>query len=251
LRVVGSGPALPRPGSACTCYLAESADGRVVLDLGSGAVGKLLEVVAIERLDAIVISHMHADHFFDLVPLRYGLKAGRPAPRGRLPLFLPPGGGAALATLRDAVAVNVQADFFERYYAVEEYDPTRDLCIADMRLRFRRTRHYVDAYAVRVESGGAAITYSADTAPSDEVVELARATSLFLCEAALGLGSEQDPRGHLSAQEAALMAAQADAKRLVLTHYPATWPPAALARAAQAVYRGPVGVAQDGDAYAL
>ncbi len=83
---------MPRPGSACSSYLVQTENAAVLLDLGSGALGKLQLAIDYARLDAIVISHMHADHFLDLVPLRYGLKYGEPPRAERIPLWLPPGG---------------------------------------------------------------------------------------------------------------------------------------------------------------
>jgi ribonuclease BN (tRNA processing enzyme) len=99
---------------------------------------------------------------------------------------------------------------------------------------------------MRVESGGASLTYSADTAPCDAVVEHAAGSGLFICEAALGLGSERGERGHSSAEEAGEMAARAGVGRLVLTHYPAEYAPEALVEAAERRFRGPVEAAYDG-----
>jgi ribonuclease BN (tRNA processing enzyme) len=235
---------MPRPDQACSSYLVKSGQAALLLDLGSGAASKLQQAIEYECLDAIVISHMHADHFFDLVPLRYSLKYGKTAHR-RLPLWLPPGGRRALEALRVAASVDTPPDFFESLFAIEEYDPLEALQVKDARVQFRRTRHYVEGYAVRVESGDTSVTYSSDTAPCDGVVELARETMRFLCEAALGLGGEDGERGHSSAEEAGEMARRADAKRLVLTHYPAE-PASALVDRARTRFAGPIAAAVDG-----
>jgi ribonuclease BN (tRNA processing enzyme) len=246
LRIVGSSPAMPRPGSACSSYLLRTEDASLLVDIGSGAVGKLQLAVDYLELDAIVISHMHPDHFFDLVPLRYGVKA-RLRPVGRkLALWLPPGGSDRLRALSKVVSGHAGSEFFDDAFAVSEYDPARGLHVKDVRLDFCRTRHFVPAYAVRAVHDGARITYSADTAPSDTVVEHARDSAVFLCEAALGLGTEEGERGHTSAAEAGEMARRANAGRLVITHYPATDSPAALADAAKRSFEGPVEAAHDG-----
>jgi ribonuclease BN (tRNA processing enzyme) len=198
-----------------------------------------------QPLDAIVISHMHADHFFDLVPLRYALKYGDDAFE-RVPLWLPPGGRTALAALRNAVSPDAAEDFFEPVYDVREYDPAAPLEIKDLHLSFARTLHYIEGYAVRLERGDASLTYSADTAPCDAIVGLAQKASLFLCEASLGLGTEEGKRGHCSAYEAGEMAQRAHAERLLLTHYPAAVPTEALIEAAQSRFSGRVSAARDG-----
>jgi ribonuclease BN (tRNA processing enzyme) len=237
---------MPRPGGAASSYLVRSDDTAVLLDVGSGSFAKLELAIDYTRLDAVVVSHMHADHFFDLVPFRYALKYGHLRPGRRLPLWLPPGGRISLDALRRAVSIDVPADFFDALFEVREYDPVKPLRVRDFDLRFVRTRHYVEAYAIRVERDSAAVAYSADTAPCDAVIELARASSVFLCEAALGLGTEDGERGHLSAEEAGEMAAAAGARRLLLTHYSSSYAPQALIDAASRRFSGPVEAADDG-----
>jgi ribonuclease BN (tRNA processing enzyme) len=237
---------MPRPGGACSSYLVQTSDAAVLLDIGSGASGKLQLAIEYARLSAIVISHMHADHFFDLVPLRYGLKYGPSSSIRRLPLWLPPGGRTALDALTRAVAVDAPDDFFDEFFEVRHYEPESGLAVGSLHLRFGKTRHYVDAFAVRAQCGPASVIYSADSAPCDALVELARESSLFLCEAGLGLGDEPGRRGHSSAQEAGEMARAARAERLLLTHYPAACAPDSLVEAARRHFSGFVEAAQDG-----
>jgi ribonuclease BN (tRNA processing enzyme) len=218
----------------------------VLFDLGSGALGNLQLTIDYPRLDAVVVSHMHADHFLDLIPLRYGLTYGPLVREGRLPLWLPPGGASVLRKLCGAFEREGGRDFLDGVFAVGEYDPSAPLDVGDLRLTFRKTVHYIDAYAIRAEHGTASVTYSGDTAPCDAVVDLARDCSLFLCEATLGLGSEEGPRGHSSSADAASMASKAGAHRLALTHYAATSTPEALIEAASRAFTGPVSVVDDG-----
>ncbi|MBV8147612.1 MAG: MBL fold metallo-hydrolase [Candidatus Eremiobacteraeota bacterium] len=246
LRVVGSSPAMPRPGGANSCYLVRSPATTVLLDVGSGAAGKLQLATDYRELDAIVISHMHPDHFFDLVALRHGLKYGEGSSKERMPLWLPPGGAEILSTLSALISEGGRRGFFDDIYLVHEYEPVVPLHVGDLRVRFARTQHYIAAYAMRIECGGKTLTYSADTAPCDAVVELARGADLFLCEAALGLESEHGERGHSSAYEASEMAARAGAARLVLTHYPARCSAEELIDAARTRFNGPIEVADDG-----
>jgi ribonuclease BN (tRNA processing enzyme) len=237
---------MPRPGGACSSYLIRTDDASVVFDLGTGAFAKLLLAVDPTRIDAIVVTHMHADHFFDLVPLHYTMKYGDVRFERRLPVWLPPGGRSSLEALRRAVSPDAREDFFSGFFAVAEYDPAQELRINDLTLRFARTRHFVDAYAIRAESAGASLAYSADTAPCEPVVALASQASLFLCEAAVGLATEQGERGHSSAEEAGEMAARARAGRLLLTHYSAAHAPSSLAEAAAKHFAGPVAAVDDG-----
>ena len=237
---------MPRPGGASSAYLIRSESTALLLDIGSGAVAKLQLAMEYCELDGIVVSHMHADHFFDLVPLRYGLKYGERRRERRLPVWLPPGGRRALDALRKAVSKDAPDDFFDTTFEISEYEPAETLQVKELSLRFCRTLHYVEAYAVRVESGKRSITYSADTAPCESVVEHARGSSVFLCEAALGLGTEEGERGHSSAREAGEMARDARVGQLILTHYPAHDSASALVAAAQNAFTGRVSAADDG-----
>ena len=246
LRVVGSSPSVQRPGRACSCYLLRSRDAAVLLDLGSGALGNLHTAIDYPQLDAVVVSHMHADHFLDIIPLRYGLKYGPLLRDGRMPLWLPPGGSGMLRTIASAFAPEGPSDFLDEVFVVNEYDPAIPLEINDLRLTFRKTRHYIDTYAIRAERGSASIVYSADTAPCDAIVEHARDCSLFLCESTLGLGSEDGERGHLTAEEAGQLASSAGVHRLILTHYSSTYAPDELVEAAQSSFKGRVSIADDG-----
>jgi ribonuclease BN (tRNA processing enzyme) len=217
-----------------------------LLDVGTGAFANLQEHIEYTDVDAIVISHMHADHFIDLIPYRYGLKYGPLLRDERLPLFLPPGGEAMLRKLCSAFAKEDRADFLDEVFEVSEYDASGVLEVGDMRMTFQPTVHYVDAYAIRVARGDASVVYSADTAPSEEVADFAAGCNLFLCEATLGLGAEIGERGHLSAWEAGELARRAGARRLLLTHYGADYAPQELVDAADDAFTGTTAIADDG-----
>jgi ribonuclease BN (tRNA processing enzyme) len=247
IRVVGSSPSVPRPGRACSCHLVHAQGTNVLLDMGTGALANLRLLMDYADLDAIVITHMHADHFLDLIPLRYGLKYGPLTRADRLPLWLPPGGEAQLRKVAATFASEGPNDFLDEVFEVHEYDPTASLQVGNLAVTFAKTVHYIDAYAVRLERNGASVCYSSDTAPCERVEELARGCNVFLCEAALGLAVETGPvRGHLTAIEAGEMAQRAGARRLLLTHYGTEFAPGELEDAARSVYRGPCAIADDG-----
>jgi len=251
VRVLGSSPSVQRPGRACSSYLVRTRDATVALDLGSGALGNLNAAIEYPRVDAVVVSHMHADHFLDVVPLRYGLKYGPLRRERRMPLWLPPGGVRVLRTLCGAFVSEGAGDFLDEVFDVAEYAADRPLEINDLRLTFGPTRHYIRTYAIRAERDGVSVVYSADTAPCESVVEHARDCSLFLCEATLGLGSEESPRGHSSAREAGEMARRAGAGELALTHYGGGEDASQLAEAAGSAFGGRIRVADDGLDFAL
>lgn len=216
-----------------------------MLDLGTGAFANLRRHADYDRLGAVVISHMHADHFIDLIPLRYALKYGARRRRDKLPVYLPPDG---LALLRDLVGAfpSEPGRFLDDVFALAEYDPSQPLAVGGATLRFAQTEHYIPAFAVRWQRDGASVTYSADTAPDERVVALARESDVFLCEATLRHGEvEPGVRGHSSAAEAAAMARAAGARRLVLTHYGEESTSSDLDQSARELFAGEILVADD------
>lgn len=244
LYVAGSSSAVPRPGRANSGYLLRSGGCALAIDFGTGVLARLRERLEPTRLDAVVVSHMHADHFFDIVPLRYALRyemrRGEP-----LPVYLPPGGIEIARTIGNPLRED--ADFYDDVLALHEYSPDRPLAIGGCTITFAPTVHYIPACAMRIQTGAGVLGYSADTAPCNEVSELVRGADLFLCEAALGAGGKENGRrGHLNAHEAGEMASRAGVRHLVLTHYSAKAHPHSLRDAAAQAFSGEITVADDG-----
>ncbi len=198
LTVLGCSTAAPHPASPTAGFLVEWDTTAVLLDVGQGVIRNLQRVLEPHDLDAIVIGHMHADHYLDIVGLRYLYPWGERAP-DPLAIHLPPGGRARLDALANAVSERVA--FFDAAFDAVEYDPDSTLAVGDLRIRFVRGRHYVPAWGVIVEApDGTRLGYTGDTGPSDTVVEAMRGVDLLLVEAALADIRFDDPeRGHLLA----------------------------------------------------
>src|SRR3954449_12790557 len=98
ITVLGKSPAWQDVGGACSGYLIEGGGVRVLLDCGPGVFAKLRSRVDYVDVDAVVISHLHADHVTDLVTFASALRYGtRPAVAPRL--IAPPGAHAVLERL--------------------------------------------------------------------------------------------------------------------------------------------------------
>ena len=190
MTVLGKSPAWQDAGGACSGYLVEGGGTRVLLDCGPGVFGKLRRYVDYVDVDAVVISHLHADHIFDLVPFASGLRYAprqQPVPVDRWPgtdeparprLLAPTGARDALRALCAGGAMS--AEHVERAFALSEYT-TADLpSIGGLRLRFAAVPHYVPTNAVEVVHDGARLTFSADCAPSDALCAFAADTDLLL-----------------------------------------------------------------------
>jgi ribonuclease BN (tRNA processing enzyme) len=218
LTVLGCSTAAPHPATPTAGYLVEWADTAILFDVGQGVVRNLQRVMDPHDLAAIVIGHMHADHYLDVVGLRYLYPWGEPAP-DPLPVHLPPGGRARLDAL--ATGVSERVGFFDAAFVAAEYDPETPLQIGPLQVSFVRGRHYVPAWGVVIEApDGARLGYTGDTGPSDSVAQAMHGVDLLLVEAALHDLRFDDPeRGHLTAEEALDLARAAEARSTLLVHY--------------------------------
>jgi ribonuclease BN (tRNA processing enzyme) len=218
LTVLGCSTAAPHPATPTAGYLVEWDKTAILLDCGQGVIRNLQKVLDPHDLAAIVIGHMHADHYLDIVGLRYLYPWGEPAPVP-LPIYLPPGGRARVDAL--AVAVSERVGFFDAAFTAVEYDPDAALEIGELRLRFVRGRHYVPAWGVVIDApDGSRLAYTGDTGPSASVEDDVRDADLLLVESALGLAAHDDPeRGHLTPEEAIELARRAKARSAILVHY--------------------------------
>jgi ribonuclease BN (tRNA processing enzyme) len=173
-------------------------------------------------LDGIVISHMHLDHILDLAALRFALSYNPIKPPGRLPLWLPPGGCARFARFALAFVDESEAsDFFSSVFDLREYDPGDRLTVGNVLLTFSPTVHYVPCWAMRLRSAGSGdLGYTADTGPAAPLAAFFGDVDVLIAEATLATPNDDSSpeRGHLTAEEAGLLADEANAATLVLSH---------------------------------
>jgi ribonuclease BN (tRNA processing enzyme) len=250
LTVVGCAGSFPGPDSAASCYLLEAEhEGRtwrILLDLGSGAFGSLQRYVDPLAIDAVLLSHLHADHCLDLtayyVVRRYHPSGHQP----RIPVWGPEGTAARMARAYDLDPTPGMDEEFEfRTYGAEPFE------IGPFRVEPIPVDHPVPAYGLRVSADGATLGYSGDTGPSWGLARVADGVDLFLAEASFVSGRSNPPGLHLTGTDCGRAAAGAGARRLVLTHVPPWYDPAVAEAEARAVYDGPIDVAAPGVVYEL
>ncbi len=218
LTVLGRWSPYPPADGACPGYLVEVGDYRVLIDCGAGVLSNLQKVASVFDLSAIVITHLHIDHVLDLFALKQVLRFGRfPSVAPPMRLFGPPD---TMEVLPSWLTESGQEAFRERFLFLPIVAGTAAR-LGPCVMRFGATTHGVPCFAVRIEAEGRVLAYSADTGPSGAVRGLAEAADLFLCENTLPPGQEARAQqaGHLSARLAAEIAVQADARRLLLTHF--------------------------------
>jgi ribonuclease BN (tRNA processing enzyme) len=262
ITVLGKSPAWQDADGACSGYLVEEEGARLLLDCGNGVFSKLRRYRDYTAVDAVVITHLHADHFIDLVPFAYALtysprQQADPVDRwpgtsspARPRLYAPRG---ARETFRRITGAWGSDDLIERAFEVHEYDAEETLEVGTLQVRFREVPHFTTTFAVGISSadGGGRFTFGADTAPNEELVRFADGSDLLMLEATLVRPEDDGPRGHLTPAEAGEHGSRARARRLVLTHMTDELDEARARAEAEETFGGPVLVAHEGAVYVV
>jgi ribonuclease BN (tRNA processing enzyme) len=259
ITVLGKSPSWQDAGGACSGYLIETERATVLLDCGNGVFGKLRERVDYTEIDAVVISHLHADHFLDLVPYSYALiyaPKQQPVPvhiwegtdePARPRLIAPPN---AAEVFRRVVGSWGNDDLIESAFRLEEYSSGDEVEIEDIRVSFHPVPHFVETFAVKIAADGSGeVVYSADTRPGAEIVEVARGADLLLIEGTLPRPERTGVRGHLTPEEAGEHARKAGVKRVVITHISDELGDEWAREQAERGFGGPVEIAREGATY--
>jgi ribonuclease BN (tRNA processing enzyme) len=260
VRVLGKSPSWQDAGGACSGYLITDEDTNVLLDCGNGVFAKLRQHLDYVDVDAVVISHLHADHFLDLVPYAYALTYAprqQPVPVAGYPgtdtparprLIAPRG---AAETFRRVVGAWGNDDLIEGAFDLDEYDENAAVEVGSLRVHFKEVPHFIRTFAVDVTStnGSGRFTFSADTSPGEALVEVARDTDLLFVEATLPRPERTGVRGHLTPAEAGDHARRAGARGVVLTHISDELDEDWAREQGSAAFGAPVDVAREGAVY--
>ncbi len=236
LAVLGSGPAYTdREGASGACYLVSHGSTTILLDLGQGSFPRIFPVARPEALDAVVVSHLHPDHFIDLVPLRHYLRYEFVPPR-RVRVLGPSGLGARLDALHASPGFAAEALQLETLGQGAHR-------VGELLVEGRLVTHTDESYAVRVApvSGeGPGLVYSGDCGRAEDIAPLVQPGDTLLAEVSFGAGPV--PRGvaHLDGPAVGRLAHSTQAGGVLLTHLLMGHDPAAAVASCRTEYAGPV-----------
>ena len=214
LTIIGCAGTFPGPDAACSSYLVEQDGFRLLIDAGNGSTGSLQKTIGLLDIDAVMISHLHGDHYLDLVTYTYARRYHPDGSPGSVPVY----GPAGLEDHLHGAFGRPVHDLLHAVYDFHEVAGDGHLDVGPFSMELARVNHPVETYAMRLSVGGRSLTYSADTGLCDTLVDLARGTDLFLCEASYLEGEDNPPDIHLTGREAADHAKRAGVDRLLLTH---------------------------------
>jgi ribonuclease BN (tRNA processing enzyme) len=247
LTVIGCAGSFPGPESPCSSYLVEADGFRLLIDFGTGALSALQRFAGLHVIDAIVLSHLHADHILDACSYVVARRYAPDGPLSPLPVYAPAGAPERLAAAYGGPDEGSLDDVYTFYSLQPGTFP-----IGPFEVTVDRVNHPVETYGMRVEHGGRVLAYSADTAPCEALLRLAQDADVFLCEASYLDGMDNPPDLHLTGREAGEQATKAGVGVLLLTHLVTAWGSELETHdAAAAAFTGRVEVVRSGSRYEI
>jgi ribonuclease BN (tRNA processing enzyme) len=217
LTVIGSGDAYGSGGRFNTCFLLESARATLLIDCGATSlVGLKTRGIDPTGVDAVVLSHLHGDHFGGL-PFLF-LDAQFLALRQR-PLLIvgPPGTRARLDAVLEVLFPGVTKLEWRFPWQVIETEPGRPRDILGCSLATADVVHSSGApsTAVRLGDGQAIFSYSGDTEWTDALLPMAKGADLFVVECFAYSGNSP---GHMTWQMLKPHLPDLRARKIMVTH---------------------------------
>ncbi len=241
LDIVGAGPAYTdRAGATGAAYLLRAGSTAVLLDLGQGSFPRLAGLLDPGDLDAVLVSHLHPDHFIDLVSLRHFLRWGPKAPR-RVRVIGPDGLSDRLDALHD------EPGFTRATLDVETLSEGR-VGIGALTVQVAPVTHHAPSFGFRVAQGTEpGLVYSGDCGRGADLEPLIRPGDTLLAEVSFGPGPVPADAAHLDGPSVGALAARTGVASVLLTHILMEFDPGRTIASVQQAFAGPVRLVQPGD----
>ncbi|MBI4844725.1 MAG: MBL fold metallo-hydrolase [Nitrospirae bacterium] len=238
LIVLGSGTCVPSLKRNAPGYFLESEGMRILVDCGSGTLLQLERAgKSYKDIDAVFVTHLHPDHFADLMPLIHALLATPKFKREKKLLIAGPAG------LKEYYQ-NAFTPIFGRRELIEIAEIQGEIEFEPFSISSAKTIHSPESLAYRIESGGTSIVFTGDADYDERLIALSNNADLLITDCSFTHSLKM--KGHLSAGECGLIANKAGVKRLLLSHiYPSDIPDSERVREAGEVFDGEVVLAED------
>lgn len=211
LTVIGCWGSYPKANGASAGYLLQSNNFTLLIDCGSGVLAKLQNIIDVQHIDAVIISHYHADHIADIGVLQHArlVQSILHNSSETLPIY---------GHTRNMLEFDKLT--YKQITTGIEYAPDEQLELGPFLITFQRTNHSVDCYAMRITSNNKTVVYTADTAYQKDLIYFSSNADLLISECSF-YGNQHFPEsGHMNSYEVGKISASANVKKVLLTHLP-------------------------------
>lgn len=245
LTILGTSTPYPLPDRPCSGYLVRAGESNLLVDLGPGSLANLQRHLRPDRLSAIWLSHLHADHMGDLPSLYYALAFADQRVPAPIPVYAPRG-------LPDRLAgffARPDASVFGEYFDFREQHDGLAVEVGQLRLTSTAVEHGIEAYGLRAQYRASTLAYSGDCGPCPGLDALAAGADVLLCEADIDEWPQGSPQHHHTPADTGALAARAGVGTLIVTHVGPSLTRQEATRRAAAVFGGPSLTARENDTH--
>jgi ribonuclease BN (tRNA processing enzyme) len=209
ITLLGISGGYPAPGGATSGYLIRSNEKQILLDCGSGVLSRLFRHASLDKLDAIILTHYHADHFSDISVLKYAMAMNRSngLELPNLPIYGP--------ATPEVLAASIWDDPGFSYHRIDEITK---LDLFGLSFSFVRTYHPVECFAVRVDKGSKSFAYTSDSVFGRELVRICENVDLAIMDCGCLEKDRSSGMLHMTPADCNRLLIESGAKKAILSH---------------------------------
>ncbi len=204
LTVLGNNGPYPKANGACSGYLLEHDEVKILLDCGNGVMSNLLNICEVKDLDAIILTHLHPDHISDVFIMRYALHQ-----KGvKIPLYAP---SSPIEEFRRLAYKDV--------FDIREINENTKFVIGELTISFQEFKHVIKNFGICIETQDKKFVYTGDTVYDENIIEFSKGADMLLIEAGVLHRDLKYTPPHLSAKQACQIGKKSEVNKLLLTHF--------------------------------